>query len=55
MYLTRLDETRHDVPLFNEMYKKRMKSQYEKYFQPLTFVEGDLVLIYDQAHDNLGT
>ena len=32
-----------------------MKSQYEKSVQPLTFVEGDLVLIYDQAHDKLGT
>jgi hypothetical protein len=32
-----------------------MKSQYDKFVQPRTFAEGDLVLIYDQSHDKLGT
>jgi hypothetical protein len=32
-----------------------MKSQYEKSVHPRTFTEGDLVLVYDQAHDKLGT
>jgi hypothetical protein len=32
-----------------------MKSQYDKSIQPHTFAEGDLVLVYDQAHDKLGT
>jgi hypothetical protein len=32
-----------------------MKSQYEKSIQPHAFVQGDLVLVYDEAHDKLGT
>jgi hypothetical protein len=32
-----------------------MKSQYDKSVQPRAFAEGDLVLVYDQAHDKLGT
>jgi hypothetical protein len=53
--LTRLDETCHDATLFNETYQKRIKNQYDKSVHPRTFVEGDLFLIYDQAHDKLGT
>ena len=55
LYLTKLDETCHDVSLVNERYKKRMKSQYDKSVQPRTFTEGDLVLIYEHVHDKLGT
>jgi len=32
-----------------------MNSQYGKSIQPRAFAEGDLVLVYDQAHDKLGT
>ena len=32
-----------------------MKSQYDKSVQPRTFAEGELVLIYEQVHDKLGT
>jgi hypothetical protein len=55
LYLTRLDEPHHDAALVNEMYQKQMKSQYDKFVHPRTFEEGDLVLVYDQAHDKLGT
>jgi hypothetical protein len=50
-----LDETRRDVTLVNETHPKQMKCQYDKFFHNHTFAEGDLVLIYDQAHDKLGT
>ena len=55
MYLTKLYETHRDVSLVNETYQKRMKSQYEKSVQTRAFSKGDLVLVYDQAHDKLGT
>jgi hypothetical protein len=32
-----------------------MNSQYDESIQPRTFAEGDLVLVYDQTHDKLGT
>ena len=31
-----------------------MKSQYDKFVEPLSFNEGDLVLTYDQKHNKLG-
>jgi hypothetical protein len=31
------------------------KNQYEKSIHPRTFTKGDLVLVYDQAHEKLGT
>ena len=31
-----------------------MKFQYDKTIQPRSFNEGDLVLTYDQKHDNMG-
>jgi hypothetical protein len=55
VYLSKLDETRHNASLANEAHQKRIKSQYDKSFHPRTFTEGDLVLVYDQAHDKLGT
>jgi hypothetical protein len=54
LHLTRLDETHRDVALVNETYQKRIKNQYDKSVHPRTFAEGDLVLVYDQAHDKLG-
>ena len=37
-----------------EAAKKRTKAQYDRKVQPCNFHEGDLVLVYDQAHDVLG-
>ena len=37
-----------------EVAKKCTKAQYDWKFHPRTFHEGDLVLVYDQAHDALG-
>jgi hypothetical protein len=50
-----LDEIRRDATLINETYQKRIKNQYDKSLHPRTFAEGYLVLVYDQAHDKLGT
>ena len=36
-----------------EAAKKRTKAQYDQKFHPRTFHEGDLVLVYDQAHNVL--
>jgi len=49
LYLTKLDETRHDVALINKTYQKRMKNQYGKYVR-----EGELFLVYDQYRDKMG-
>ena len=54
IYLTNLDEMRRDAALANESYNKHIKSQYDKSSQPCVFNEGDLVLTYDQKHDQLG-
>jgi hypothetical protein len=54
LYLTKLDETCRDVALINEAHQKWIKNQYDKSIHPQTFTEGDLVLVYDQAHDKLG-
>jgi hypothetical protein len=55
LYLSKLDETRRDDALVNEAHQKRIKSQYDKSVQPRAFAERDLVVVYDQAHDKLGT
>jgi hypothetical protein len=34
--------------------KKRVKVQYDKYVRPRLYIEGDLVLLYDQAKELLG-
>jgi hypothetical protein len=54
LYLTKMDETHHDVSLINETYQKCIKNQYDKSIQPCAFAEGDIVLVYDQDHDKLG-
>ena len=41
--------------LANEAHKKRVKVQFDKTFKPRSFSEGDLVLVYDQRHDDMGT
>jgi hypothetical protein len=54
LYLMKHDETRRDVDIANEMNKRRVKLQYDKYVRPRSFQEGDLVLVYHQDHDKLG-
>ena len=55
LYLAQLDENRRDVALAIETHAKRMKAQYDRNVTPRNFSEGDLVLVYDQANDKLGT
>ena len=52
IYLERLDETRHFAALVIEAHKKRVKAHFDQSVSPRSFVEGDLVLLYDQ--DKLG-
>lgn len=54
LYLACLDETHCDVALASEAQKKRVKAQYDQNIKPCSYVEGDLVLVYDQENDNLG-
>jgi hypothetical protein len=37
-----------------EVKKRRVKVQYDKSVYPRLYVEGDLVLLYDQSKDPLG-
>ena len=52
--LIRLDETRRNAMLANEAHKKSIKVQYDRNFKPRIFLEGDLVLLYDQEVDKIG-
>jgi len=54
LYLERLDETRRFAALFIEAQKKRVKAHFDQSVSPRSFIEGDLVLLYDQAQENLG-
>ena len=54
LYLERLDETRRLATLVIEAQKKRVKAHFDQTVSPRSFIEGDLVLLYDQAHDKLG-
>ena len=49
------DETRREAQLAKKAHKRCIKVQYDKNFQPRIFLEGDLVLIYDQEADVIGT
>ena len=53
--LIHLDETHREAQLANEAHKRRIKAQYEKNVQPCIFSEGDLVILYDQEADVIGT
>ena len=53
--LIHLDEMHREAQLANEAHKRRIKVQYDKNFQPRIFLEGDLVLIYDQKANVIGT
>ena len=52
--LEQLDETRRDAATTNEAHKHCVKIQYEKSVHPRIVVEGDFVLVYNQANDTLG-
>eukprot|EP00253_Pinus_taeda_P021196 PITA_21196 len=54
LYLERLDKTRRLASLAIEAQKKRVKTHFDHTVHPRSFVEGDLVLLYDQANDKLG-
>ena len=53
--LIHLDETRREAQLAKEAHKKHIKAQYNKNVQPHIFSKGDLVLLYDQEADVIGT
>jgi hypothetical protein len=50
IHLENLDEQRRAI----EVKKQRVKVQYDKSVCPQLYVEGDLVLLYDQAKELLG-
>ena len=52
--MAQLDENRRTTTLATETHAKRMKAQYDRSVTPRNFLEGDLILIYDQANDKLG-
>ena len=54
LYLERLDENRPFPTIFIEAQKKWVKAHLDWSASPRSFVEGDLVLLYDQAHHKLG-
>ena len=54
LYLERLDETHRLSTLVIEAQKKRVKAHFDQLVSPRPFIEGDLVLLYDQEHDKLG-
>eukprot|EP00253_Pinus_taeda_P005692 PITA_05692 len=54
LYLELLDETHRLASLAIEAQKKRVKTHFDDTVHPHSFVEGDLVLLYDKANDKLG-
>lgn len=54
LYLEWLDETHWLTSLAIEAQKKRVKTHFDHTVHPCSFVEGGLVLLYDQANDKLG-
>ena len=54
LYLERLDETRRLPTLVIKAQKKQVKAHFDQSVSPRSFIEGDLILLYDQDHDKLG-
>ena len=54
LYVSHLDEIHRDAALANEMHQKHIKKRYDRAAQPRTFLEGELVLVYDQDKYALG-
>jgi hypothetical protein len=54
VHLESLDEQCRDASTTIEVNKRHVKVQYDKSVCPRQYVEGDLVLLYDQAKEPLG-
>jgi hypothetical protein len=54
MHLEHLDEKHRDSFTDIEVNKQHVKVQYDRSVCPWKYVEGDLVLLYDQAKELLG-
>ena len=54
-YLKRLDETRRIATMVIEAQNKHVKAHFDQTISPRTFAEGDLVLLYDQEYEVIGT
>jgi hypothetical protein len=55
LYLMQLHKACRDATLVIETQKKHVKSQYYKHVKPRVFSEGDLVLLYEQYCDLIGS
>ena len=55
LYVSHLDENRHDTAMATESHQRCVKTKYDHPIHPRTFSPGDLVLLYDQDHDKMGT
>jgi hypothetical protein len=55
VHLENLDEQRRDTFTDIEENKKHVKVQYDKSVYPRLYTKGDLVLLYDQAKEPLGS
>jgi len=53
--LIHLDEIHRDAVVANEAHKKHIKVQYDKNVKPRVFLEGNLVMLYDQDFGKLRT
>eukprot|EP00253_Pinus_taeda_P005937 PITA_05937 len=54
VHLAHLDENLRDVVLASKAHQKCFKDEYDQNVNPRSHSEGDLVLVYDQAHEKLG-
>jgi hypothetical protein len=52
--LKSLDKQRCNTSTTIKANKRRVKVQYDNFFCPWLYVDGDLVLLYDQAKEPLG-
>ena len=55
VHLEHLDEQRRDALTANQVHKNRVKTQYDKSVKLRVFFEGELVLLWDQDKEPLGT
>ena len=54
LYLSNLGEHRSKANIVNETHKKWVKVHYDCSIDPHVFLQGDLVLFYDQDREKLG-
>lgn len=55
VHLTHLDENHRDAALASQAHKRCVKDQFDQNINPRSYSKGDLVSIFDQGHDKLGT